>query len=141
MPCRFLPALDSGRPVGGGGPAGRRRDGDATRRRVVVSCRVCGTALVGGADRKLGRCATCPSNLDEELLARLREWRQRTATAQKVPAYVVFTDATLTALAERKPARTAELACIAGIGPRKLGLYGSDVLALVAGAAVDDLQP
>jgi DNA helicase II / ATP-dependent DNA helicase PcrA len=63
------------------------------------------------------------------------------AAAQKVPAYVVFTDATLTALAERKPSRTDQLIEIAGIGPRKLGLYGEAVLALVKGVAVDDLSP
>jgi DNA helicase-2/ATP-dependent DNA helicase PcrA len=94
---------------------------------------------MGGADRKLGRCATCPSTLDEELFERLREWRIRVATEQKVPAYVVFTDATLTALAERRPGRSEELAGIAGIGPRKLGLYGDAVLALISGASVDDL--
>ena len=54
------------------------------------------------------------------------------AAAQKVPAYVVFTDATLVALAERRPGRSEELIAIAGIGPRKLGLYGEAVLALVA---------
>ena len=62
------------------------------------------------------------------------------ATAQKVPAYVVFTDATLTALAERRPGRTEDLGQIAGIGPRKLALYGDAVLALVGGAAVEDLE-
>jgi DNA helicase-2/ATP-dependent DNA helicase PcrA len=137
-PCRFLPVLDPDPPA----RAGRaRKDADGTRRRVLVSCRVCGAALLTGADRKLGRCATCPSSLDEELFERLREWRIRVATTQKVPAYVVFTDATLTALAERKPARTEELAAIAGIGPRKLDLYGDAVLALVGGAPVDDLAP
>jgi DNA helicase-2/ATP-dependent DNA helicase PcrA len=63
------------------------------------------------------------------------------AGAQKVPAYVVFTDATLVALAERRPGRSEELIAIAGIGPRKLGLYGESVLALVAGAGVDDVCP
>jgi DNA helicase-2/ATP-dependent DNA helicase PcrA len=105
----------------------------------MVSCRVCGSALTGGVDRKLGRCSTCPSTLDEELFERLRQWRIRVASAQKVPAYVVFTDATLTALAERRPGRSEELVAIAGIGPRKLGLYGDAVLLLIAGAAVDDL--
>jgi DNA helicase II / ATP-dependent DNA helicase PcrA len=137
-PCRFLPVLDPDPPSAAGG--GRtRKDADGTRRRVLVSCRVCGAALINGADRKLGRCATCPSSLDEELFERLREWRLRVATAQKVPAYVVFTDATLTALAERKPASVQELTAIAGIGPRKLDLYGSDVLDLVGGTRVDDL--
>jgi DNA helicase-2/ATP-dependent DNA helicase PcrA len=41
----------------------------------------------------------------------------------------------LTALAERKPTSADELTVIAGIGPRKLGLYGDAVLALVAGAS------
>jgi DNA helicase II / ATP-dependent DNA helicase PcrA len=139
-PCRFLPALDPERPAARGTNARRpKRDADGTRRRVLVSCRVCGTALRGGGDRKLGRCGGCPSDLDEELLDRLREWRVRIAGQQKIPAFVVFTDATLTALAERRPSTTEELAAIAGIGPRKLGLYGPDVLALVAGAALDDL--
>jgi DNA helicase-2/ATP-dependent DNA helicase PcrA len=138
--CRFLPMLDpvaAGRD-GGGRIAGGTRDG-ARRRSIVVSCRICGAGLVNGSDRKLGRCATCPATLDEELFGRLREWRIRVATAQKVPAYVVFTDATLTALAERRPSGTNELAAIAGIGPRKISMYGDAVLALVGGASVNDL--
>jgi DNA helicase-2/ATP-dependent DNA helicase PcrA len=105
----------------------------------VVSCRICGATLLSGPERKLGRCGGCPSDINDELFERLREWRLRTAAAQKVPAYVVFTDATLTALAERQPRRTEELLAIAGIGPRKLGLYGDAVIALVGGAAVDDV--
>ncbi|MEU7175669.1 MULTISPECIES: ATP-dependent DNA helicase UvrD2 [Micromonospora] len=139
-PSRFLPQLDrsgGGERAGGAGPARRAE----RRRPQVVSCRICGATLLAGADRKLGRCPTCPSDIDEELYERLREWRQRVAGAQKVPAYVVFTDATLTALAERKPGRTEELVAIAGIGPRKVGLYGDTVLALVAGATVDDVCP
>ncbi|MFG1739473.1 ATP-dependent DNA helicase UvrD2 [Micromonospora chalcea] len=137
-PSRFLPQLDrsgGGERAGGAGPARRAE----RRRPQVVSCRICGVTLLAGADRKLGRCPTCPSDIDEELYERLREWRQRVAGAQKVPAYVVFTDATLTALAERKPGRTEELVAIAGIGPRKVGLYGDTVLALVAGATVDEV--
>jgi DNA helicase II / ATP-dependent DNA helicase PcrA len=52
----------------------------------------------------------------------------------------VFTDATLTAVAERLPAKTEELVAIAGIGPRKLALYGEAVLALVGGASVDSVE-
>ncbi|MGC4894136.1 ATP-dependent DNA helicase UvrD2 [Micromonospora sp. DT31] len=136
-PSRFLPQLDrsGGGERAGGGPARRVE----RRRPQVASCRICGATLLAGADRKLGRCPSCPSDLDEELYERLREWRQRVAGAQKVPAYVVFTDATLTALAERRPGRTEDLVAIAGIGPRKVGLYGDTVLALVAGATVDDV--
>ncbi len=140
-PSRFLPQLDrSGgteRATGGTGPA----RSPERRRTQIVSCRICGATLLAGPDRKLGRCPTCPSDIDDELHERLREWRQRVAGAQKVPAYVVFTDATLIALAERRPGRSEELIAIAGIGPRKLGLYGDSVLALVAGAGVDDVCP
>jgi DNA helicase-2/ATP-dependent DNA helicase PcrA len=137
-PCRFLPQLD--RPGGDGtaGIAGGGRRPDRRRTRVI-SCRVCGATLLAGADRKLGRCASCPSDLDEELFGRLREWRGRVAGEQKVPAYVVFTDATLMALAERRPIQPQDLLAIGGIGPRKLGLYGDAVLALVGGAAVDQV--
>jgi DNA helicase-2/ATP-dependent DNA helicase PcrA len=133
---RFLPIAEAG-------PARRTAKAKerGARREVVLSCRICGAALLAGADRKLGRCPDCPSDLDEELFERLREWRIRVATAQKVPAYVVFTDATLTALAERRPGRTEDLGQIAGIGPRKLSLYGDAVLALVGGAAVEDIAP
>ncbi|MEO3922974.1 ATP-dependent DNA helicase UvrD2 [Micromonosporaceae bacterium B7E4] len=137
-PCRFLPQFDRS---GGGrtveAPGGSRKPD--RRRTQVVSCRVCGATLLAGADRKLGRCATCPSDLDEELLDRLRDWRARVAGAQKVPAYVVFTDATLLALAERRPGRPAELLAIAGIGPRKVALYGDAALALIDGVRVDDV--
>ena len=105
----------------------------------MVSCRVCGATLLAGADRKLGRCPTCPSDLDEDLYDRLRTWRSRTAAEHKVPAYVVFTDATLVALAERRPATPEDLLAIAGIGPRKLGQFGTAVFALVGGARPDDL--
>jgi DNA helicase-2/ATP-dependent DNA helicase PcrA len=135
-PCRFLPQLDRS-----GGPERAGTSRKSVGRRVqVVSCRVCGATLLAGADRKLGRCPTCPSDLDEDLYERLRAWRSRVAADQKVPAYVVFTDATLVALAERRPGTPEQLLAIAGIGPRKLGQYGTAVFALVAGAQPDDLE-
>jgi DNA helicase-2/ATP-dependent DNA helicase PcrA len=106
----------------------------------VVSCRICGATLMAGADRKLGRCPECPSDLDEELFERLTVWRASSAAEQRVPAYVVFTDATIVAIAERRPSTPAELLAIAGIGPRKLGLYGSAVFALVGGATLAELS-
>jgi DNA helicase-2/ATP-dependent DNA helicase PcrA len=135
-PSRFLPIAEAQEPKGAARPA-RRRDG--RQRAAILTCRVCGATLATATERKLGRCAGCPSDLDEELFERLRDWRSRTAAEQKVPAYVVFTDATLTALAERRPASPGQLIDIAGIGPRKLSLYGESVLALIAGADVEDL--
>jgi DNA helicase-2/ATP-dependent DNA helicase PcrA len=141
-PCRFLPQFDrSGGGTERAGAAGVAQRGERRRPSLVVSCRVCGATLLAGADRKLGRCPTCPSDIDQDLYERLRQWRARVAGAQRVPAYVIFTDATLTALAERRPERPEELIAIAGIGPRKLGRYGESVLALVAGATVDDVCP
>jgi DNA helicase-2/ATP-dependent DNA helicase PcrA len=63
-----------------------------------------------------------------ELFERLRAWRSKTAASASVPAYVVFSDATLQAIAESRPASLRELAALPGIGSRKLELYGEDVL-------------
>jgi DNA helicase-2/ATP-dependent DNA helicase PcrA len=134
-PSRFLPQLEKSRSFE---KAGESRK-PVSRRSQVASCRICGATLLAGADRKMGRCPTCPSDLDEDLFERLTTWRARVAKEQKVPAYVVFTDATVVALAERRPTAPPELLAIAGIGPRKLGQYGSAVFALVAGASPDDL--
>jgi DNA helicase-2/ATP-dependent DNA helicase PcrA len=68
-----------------------------------------------------------------ELFERLRVWRSQTAQSASVPAFVVFTDATLQAIAETRPANLRELAALPGIGARKLDLYGSDVLAAISG--------
>lgn len=59
--------------------------------------------------------------------------RLSTAKEQNVPAYVVFTDNTLIAIAELLPTDDAALIAIPGIGARKLEQYGSDVLQLVRG--------
>ncbi|AEV88491.1 ATP-dependent DNA helicase [Actinoplanes sp. SE50] len=137
-PCRFLPQPE--RATAGAGRPSAERSRKADRRPPKVSsCRICGATLLAGADRKLGRCPTCPSDMDEDLYERLQRWRASTAAELKVPAYVVFTDATLVAVAERRPTDPAQLLAIAGIGPRKLGQYGEAVFALVAGAGPDDL--
>jgi DNA helicase-2/ATP-dependent DNA helicase PcrA len=68
-----------------------------------------------------------------ELFERLRTWRSRTAQEASVPAYVVFTDATLQAIAETRPGTLRELAALPGIGARKLDLYGAGVLEAISG--------
>ncbi len=102
----------------------------------VARCRVCGDPVTGTLAVKLSRCAKCPSDADPDLLDRLRDWRTAQSKEQKVPAYVVFTDATLTAIAEQRPADTAGLVAIPGIGAAKLDRYGADVLALVRGDGI-----
>jgi DNA helicase-2/ATP-dependent DNA helicase PcrA len=74
-----------------------------------------------------------PDGADSELFGRLRAWRAARAEAQKVPAYVVFTDATLAELAVRQPIDVPELVAVPGIGQSKLDRYGDDVLAIVRG--------
>ena len=74
-------------------------------------------------------------DLSPEAAARfeaLRAWRGATAKEQGVPAYVVFHDATLRAVAERDPTSPAELAGISGIGAAKLERYGEGVIAALA---------
>ena len=81
----------------------------------------------------MGRCTDCPASYDEQLFERLREWRVERAGQERVPAYVVFTDLTLQAIAEVKPGDERTLLRINGIGQSKLTKYADDVLALVAG--------
>jgi ATP-dependent DNA helicase RecQ len=81
------------------------------------------------------RQAQGPVNEDDQpLFEALRAWRAETAREQGVPAYIVFGDATLRALAEHRPATPADLDGISGIGAKKREAYGDAVLAVVAGA-------
>ncbi|MBF6025660.1 DNA helicase RecQ [Lysobacter niastensis] len=58
----------------------------------------------------------------------LRQWRAATAREQNVPAYVIFHDSTLRAIAEAAPDDLDELARVPGIGASKLDRYGDAVL-------------
>ena len=108
----------------------RRRRGKS----APASCSVCGGVLATAAERRTGHCVDCPVAYDEALFERLRAWRKERATADSVPAFVVFTDATLQAIAERTPADEQALLAVNGVGKAKVERYGEDVLALVAQA-------
>jgi DNA helicase-2/ATP-dependent DNA helicase PcrA len=71
---------------------------------------------------------------DAELFGRLRAWRRRQADAQSVPAYVVFSDATLVAIADAHPDSRRALGQVSGVGPTKLDRYAEPVLAVLQGA-------
>lgn len=110
------------------------RSGTSRRNRgAAARCRICNNELNTSAAVMLRRCETCAADVDEELLLQLKSWRLSTAKEQNVPAYVVFTDNTLIAIAELLPTDDAALIAIPGIGARKLEQYGSDVLQLVRG--------
>ena len=70
---------------------------------------------------------------DSALFERLRAWRAEVARTHGVPAYVVFHDETLRAIAQRRPRSLAELGTISGIGQKKLDSYGEQILAAVGG--------
>jgi ATP-dependent DNA helicase RecQ len=68
------------------------------------------------------------------LFESLRDLRARLAKEQNVPAYVIFHDATLRAIAMQRPRNRDELAGIGGVGAAKLARYGEAVLAAVDSA-------
>ncbi len=69
---------------------------------------------------------------EDGLAVALKTWRSATARATGVPAYVVFHDTTLAAVAEAKPRDRAALLALPGVGPVKVERYGEAVLSLVA---------
>jgi ATP-dependent DNA helicase RecQ len=90
--------------------------------------------LPGAPIRRRARAApaTAPeAPADPALLARLKRWRAEEAARRSLPAYVVFHDRTLAAIAAARPAGAEELRAVKGVGPAKLATYGDAVLALV----------
>ena len=130
-PSRFLDGLrpqttrDLQRTAAPKAPAKRKASGPA-------KCRVCGTLLTTGAERKVGRCGECPVTYEESTFEALREWRREAAAEAGVPAFVVFTDATLVAIAEDRPPSLNRLATLPGVGPSKLERYGEAVLRVLS---------
>jgi ATP-dependent DNA helicase RecQ len=93
------------------------------------------------ADRKvrrnarLGAIVKAPIALDSEALLRysaLKAWRSEVAREHNLPAYVIFHDATLAAIAQRAPQSMDDLQGISGIGAKKLEAYAQEVLRVVA---------
>ncbi len=87
------------------------------------------------AVRKRGRTRTNASTValspeSDDRFNALREWRATMAREQDVPAYVIFHDATLRAIAELAPRDLDALSTVAGIGSTKLERYGEAVLQL-----------
>jgi ATP-dependent DNA helicase RecQ len=68
----------------------------------------------------------------EPLFERLRAWRAGVAREQGVPAYVIFHDATLRAIAALHPATLADLGTVSGVGQAKLSRFGQQILDTLA---------
>ena len=108
-------------------------------------------AAIAGLDRPVGRAEgvrrvteirrrTGRANLpDHPVVDALRQYRSTAAQAADVPAYVVFTDATLANLVSVWPTTTAELLDVSGIGPTKADRHGEALLALLVAHDRPDL--
>jgi ATP-dependent DNA helicase RecQ len=88
--------------------------------------------------RGSGRRAAAPAAADLEPAAAerfeaLRAWRASEAKTQGVPAYIVFGDATLRAVAVAQPQALGDLDGITGIGAKKRDDYGEALIRVVAG--------
>ena len=90
-----------------------------------------GTGGRGPKDPGARRGSPVPAAGESPLWDALREWRTGIARRDKVPPYVVMSDAHLKGIADRKPTTLAELARCAGIGPLKLERYGEDILGVI----------
>jgi len=129
-PSRFLASL---RPASIMDRADAPAAAKGRRRAKASTCKMCQKPLASARERNRGFCSDCPIPYDEELFETLKTWRRGRAEAEEVPAFVVFSDATLEAIAEVKPSNRAGMLRINGIGPSKLEKYGDELLAVLAG--------
>jgi ATP-dependent DNA helicase RecQ len=96
------------------------------------------TAQAATKSKRTRRATTPPvaaANLGQDAQVRfinLKAWRAEVAREHNLPAYVIFHDATLAAIAERNPASLEDLQGISGMGAKKLDAYGAEVLRVVA---------
>jgi ATP-dependent DNA helicase RecQ len=77
---------------------------------------------------KIPKAATALDETGQARFAALKTWRAEVAKEHNLPAYVIFHDATLAAIAERAPQTLDDLTGISGIGAKKLEAYGDQVL-------------
>ena len=82
-------------------------------------------------DKRAAEVSAIASDADAALLAALKALRAKLAQAQKVPAYVVFSDRTLIELATHRPANPRAMREIHGVGDTKLERYGAAFLDVV----------
>jgi DNA helicase-2/ATP-dependent DNA helicase PcrA len=80
------------------------------------------------------RTVTKPAEPDDPLYTALKRWRLQRATADDLPAYVVFHNSTLAEIAGRRPRDLSELSAVPGVGPTKLERYGDELLAVLSAA-------
>jgi ATP-dependent DNA helicase RecQ len=109
--------------------AGRR----ALIERTPIAIRAAAVAPVKGRAAK-AKAATTDGDYDAELYAALRAVRRSLADERDVPAYVVFSDAVLRAMAREAPQSLSALRAISGVGDKKLADFGERFLAAITAA-------
>lgn len=78
----------------------------------------------GSSKRPRHAIAAEAANVDGDLLAALKARRRELAAERNVPAYVVFSDATLIDMAQLRPKSRDDMAAVNGVGPKKLETFG-----------------
>ncbi len=118
--CAGLDVVGQAPALGGGRRRRRRSDGDAA-------------VPVDASDVRPARPRREETDATHDgLFERLRALRRQLADARRLPAYVIFSDACLHEIAERRPLTADQLLEISGIGPKKLAAYGDEILAVVS---------
>jgi ATP-dependent DNA helicase RecQ len=82
--------------------------------------------------RKRAPAATSDGPYNAEVFRALRDLRKELADERDVPAYVVFSDAVLRAMARELPRTAAQMRAISGVGEKKLADFGARFLAVIA---------
>jgi ATP-dependent DNA helicase RecQ len=107
--------------------------------RCDTSCDICsGSDLLAGLTAKPKAASPSPTAPDEPrgspLFEDLKALRRQLANAKGVPAYIVFSDASLLEMSVARPQTEAELLNVGGVGPKKLESYGEAFLEVLRGA-------
>ncbi|MDR1766990.1 MAG: DNA helicase RecQ [Propionibacteriaceae bacterium] len=122
----------SGGGKGGVGPKAAGVVGEPSAGGGRVGGRAVQDSVAVAASGPGARAADALDSADAELFERLRAWRAETAKAAGVPAYVVFHDSVLRAMAARRPATREALFELSGVGRAKLERYGDAVLEVIS---------
>ncbi len=112
---------------------------DVLRGEVQVQLRETVAAARSRSTKRGVQPNAAAANLGPDAQARfinLKSWRSEVAKSHNLPAYVIFQDATLAAIAEQCPGSLQALGSISGIGSKKLDAYGAEVLRVIGGPSV-----
>ncbi|MDP4607651.1 MAG: HRDC domain-containing protein, partial [Burkholderiaceae bacterium] len=107
------------------------------RNQAQVWQRVASAASTSAKRSTKTKSKTDEADLDapaQGVFTALKAWRAEVARAHDLPAYVIFNNNTLKALAQLRPTDADELVGVPGIGAKKLEAYGDEVLRVIAAA-------